>query len=37
MRSEMRSLVGPMAERSMMNYYCDIAFLAVDGIDAEHP
>lgn len=36
LRSEMRSLVGPMAERSMMNYYCDIAFLAVDGIDAEH-
>ncbi len=33
LRSEMRSLVGPMAERSLMNYHCDIAFLAVDGIE----
>ena len=36
LRSEMRSLVGPMAERNLLNYYCDVAFLAVDGIDAEH-
>ena len=36
MRTEMRSLVGPMAERNLLNYYCDIAFLAVDGIDADH-
>ncbi len=34
LRKEMRSLVGPMAERSLMNYHCDIAFLAVDGIEA---
>jgi DeoR family transcriptional regulator of aga operon len=36
LRSEMRSLVGPMAERNLLNYYCDVAFLAVDGIDADH-
>lgn len=36
MRSEMRSLIGPMAERNLLNYYCDVAFLAVDGIDAAH-
>jgi len=36
MRPEMRSLVGPMAEQSLLQYYCDIAFLAVDGIDSEY-
>jgi DeoR family transcriptional regulator of aga operon len=36
MRAEMRSLVGPMAERNLLQYYCDIAFLAVDGIDCEY-
>jgi len=36
MRAEMRSLVGPMAERNLLLYYCDIAFLAVDGIDCEY-
>ena len=36
MRPEMRSLVGPMAERNLLQYYCDIAFLAVDGIDCEY-
>jgi len=35
LRPEMRSLIGPMAERSLLNYHCDIAFLAVDGIEAE--
>lgn len=35
LRSEMRSLIGPMAERNLLNYYCDIAFLAVDGIDCD--
>ncbi len=34
LRKEMRSLIGPMAERNLMNYHCDIAFLAVDGIEA---
>ena len=36
MRPEMRSLVGPMAERNLLQYYCDIAFLAVDGIDCDY-
>ena len=36
MRTEMRSMVGPMAERNLLNYYCDIAFIGVDGIDTEH-
>ncbi len=35
LRPEMRSLIGPMAERSLINYHCDIAFLAVDGIDSD--
>ncbi len=35
LRPEMRSLIGPMAERSLLNYHCDVAFLAVDGIDSE--
>ncbi len=35
LRSEMRSLIGPMAERNLLNYNCDIAFLAVDGIDCD--
>ena len=36
MRPEMRSLIGPMAERNLLEYYCDIAFLAVDGIDCDY-
>ncbi len=32
MRAEMRSLVGSMAEKSILNYHCDIAFLGADGI-----
>lgn len=35
MRAEMRSLVGSMAEKSILNYHCDIAFLGADGIHAE--
>lgn len=35
LRPEMRSLIGPMAERNLVNYFCDIAFLAVDGIDCD--
>ena len=35
LRAEMRSLVGPMAEKSILNYHCDIAFLGTDGIDPE--
>jgi DeoR family transcriptional regulator of aga operon len=33
LRSEMRSLVGSMAEKSLSNYHCDIAFLGADGVD----
>ena len=36
MRPEMRSLIGPMAERNLLQYYCDIAFLGVDGIDSDY-
>ena len=36
LRPEMRSLIGPMAERNLLNYNCDIAFLAVDGVDCEN-
>lgn len=35
LRSEMRSLVGSMAEKSLSNYHCDLAFLGTDGIDVE--
>ena len=35
LRPEMRSLIGSMAERNLLNYYCDIAFLAIDGIDCD--
>lgn len=35
LRAEMRSLVGSMAEKSLSNYYCDIAFLGTDGLDVE--
>jgi len=35
LRAEMRSLVGSMAEKSILNYHCDIAFLGTDGIDPE--
>ncbi len=33
LRPEMRSLIGPMAESNLRNYYCDIAFLGADGIE----
>ena len=36
LRPDMRSLIGPMAERSLLNYHCDVAFLGVDGLDADH-
>jgi DeoR family transcriptional regulator of aga operon len=36
LRPEMRSLIGPIAEKNLLNYYCDIAFLAVDGIDCDN-
>jgi DeoR family transcriptional regulator of aga operon len=36
LRSDMRSLIGPMAERNLLNYNCDIAFLAVDGVDCNN-
>jgi DeoR family transcriptional regulator of aga operon len=36
LRPEMRSLIGPMAEKNLLNYNCDIAFLAVDGIDSNY-
>ncbi len=32
LRPEMRSLMGSFAERSLMNFYCDVAFLGVDSI-----
>ena len=35
LRAEMRSLVGSMAEKSILNYHCDIAFLGTDGIDPD--
>ncbi len=33
LRPEMRSLIGPMAEQNLRNYFCDIAFLGTDGIE----
>jgi DeoR family transcriptional regulator of aga operon len=36
LRPDMRSLIGPMAERNLLNYHCDVAFLGVDGLDADH-
>lgn len=34
LRKNALSLVGPMAENAIRNYYCDKFFLGVDGIDA---
>ncbi|MHB2147955.1 transcriptional repressor AgaR [Calditrichota bacterium LG25] len=34
LRKNALSLVGPMAESAIKNYYCDKLFLGVDGIDA---
>ncbi len=34
LRPDMRSLMGSMAEKNLLNYYCDIAFLGADSIDS---
>ncbi len=36
LREPSLSLAGPSAEESLRNYYCDKAFLGVDGIDTAH-
>jgi DeoR family transcriptional regulator of aga operon len=36
LRRNSLSLIGAIAESSMMNYYCDKVFLGVDGIDSQH-
>lgn len=36
LRDKSLSLVGPIAENSIRNYYCDKFFMGVDGIDAEY-
>jgi DeoR family transcriptional regulator of aga operon len=36
LRKNALSLVGPMAESAIRNYYCDKFFLGVDGIDASY-
>ncbi len=36
LRKNALSLVGPMAESAIRNYYCDKFFLGVDGIDAQY-
>ncbi len=35
LRPEMRSLVGMMSEKTIMNYHCDLAILGTDSIDSE--
>ncbi len=35
LRKNALSLVGPMAEQAIQNYYCDKLFLGVDGIEAD--
>ena len=35
LRKEMRSLIGPLAEKNLKEYFCNIAFIGVDSIDAE--
>ena len=35
LRPEMRSLVGSMSEKTILNYYCDVAILGADSIDSE--
>jgi len=36
LRKNALSLVGPMAENAIRNYYCDKFFLGVDGIDSQY-
>ncbi len=36
LRKNALSLVGPMAETAIRNYFCDKLFLGVDGIDAQY-
>lgn len=35
LRPEMRSLIGSITEKTILNYYCDIAILGSDGIDPD--
>ncbi len=35
LRPEMRSLIGNITERTISNYYCDVAILGADGIDPD--
>jgi len=35
LRPDMRSLMGSMAEKNLLNYYCDITFIGADSIDSE--
>ncbi len=35
LRPEMRSLIGNITEKTILNYRCDIAILGADGIDSE--
>lgn len=36
LRKNSLSLIGPIAESSIKNYYCDKLIIGVDGIDSEH-
>lgn len=36
LRRKSLSLIGPIAENTLKNYYCDKAFLGVDGIDTSY-
>ncbi len=36
LRGKSRSMVGSLAEQNLQNFYCDKAFLGVDGIDANY-
>lgn len=36
LRHKSLSLIGPLAEKSIQNYFCDKLFIGVDGIDAEY-
>ncbi len=35
LRPEMRSLIGSITEKTILNYYCDVAILGADGIDSD--
>ncbi len=35
LRPEMRSLIGPITEKTILNYYCDVAIVGADGIDPD--